>query len=65
MASEVLERTLAPLRESLVMTDKSIDALYPDGEKSQIFSRLTAYTDYASNLITSPVAEEVVDMRGG
>jgi len=32
---------------------ENIDALHPDGEKSQILSILTAYIDYAPNLITT------------
>ena len=30
---------------------ENFDAHHPDGEKSQIFSRLTAQADYAPNLI--------------
>jgi len=32
---------------------EKFDALHPDGEKSQILSILTAWIDYAPNLITT------------
>jgi len=51
--SEVLESAGAPLSKSCEINNKNFDALHPDGEKSQIFSILTAYIDYAPNLITT------------
>jgi len=33
------------------MNDENFDVLHPDGEKYQILSILTAYIDYAPNLI--------------
>ena len=48
---EVLESAGAPLSKSCEMKDENFDALHPDGEKSQILSILTAYIDYAPNLI--------------
>ena len=41
------------LSKSCEMNDKNFDALYPDGEKTQILSILKAYIDYAPYLITT------------
>jgi len=53
VVSEVLESVGAPFSTSCEMNDKNFDALHPDGEKPQILSILTAYIDYAPNLITT------------
>jgi len=49
----MLESAVAPLSKSCEMYDENFDALHPDGEKSQVLSILTAYIDYAPNLITT------------
>jgi len=54
VVSEVLESAGAPLNKYCEMDDENFGALHPDGEKSQILSVLTAYIDYAPNLIRTP-----------
>jgi len=53
VVSEVLESAGKLLSKSCKINDENFDALHPDGEKPQIFSMLTAYIDYAANLITT------------
>jgi len=53
VVSEVLGSAGAPFCKSCEMDDENFNALHPDGEKSQILSILTAYIDYAPNLITT------------
>jgi len=53
VVSEVLESAGAPLSKSCEINDENFDTLHPHGEKSQILSILTAYIDYAPDLITT------------
>ena len=59
VASEVLESTLVPLRESLETTHENFDVLHPDGEKSQILSRLTAYRQTMHPTLSHHYEEEL------